>query len=292
MPCYKPLLAYRVAGGGVSFDPRDKGRGETIELPCGRCIGCRLARSEAWAVRCVHEASLWDVNSFVTLTYDEAHFPPFGQLLYRDFQLFMKRLRFERRPARIRFFMGGEYGEELARPHFHAILFNCGFPDREPWSKGLYRSRELERHWPYGFSSIGDVTFESAAYVARYCVSKVTGDGALVHYGVVDPSTGELVERVPEFGHMSLKPGIGSEWLEKYRSDVYPDGTVVMRGRQCKPPKFYDRRFKREDPDGYEALCYLRDSFARAHAGDNTRERLGVREVVARARVNLKKGSI
>lgn len=290
MPCYHPLIAYRLASGAVVFVERGDVV-STLELPCGQCIGCRLERSRQWAVRCMHEAQLHRHNAFVTLTYDDSHLPLSGSLVYSDFQLFMKRLR--KRLGRVRFYMAGEYGSENWRPHFHALLFGCEFPDLYYWrTKGrnkLYRSAMLEELWTAGSSEVGEVTFQSASYVARYCMEKVTGDPAAMHYAVVDPRTGEMVQRVPEFNHMSLKPGIGAEWLEKYREDVYPSGLCVVNGRQMRPPKFYDRRFKREDPDAYEALCFVRDEIARAHRGDNTVERLGDKELVARARVALLK---
>ena len=74
MPCYSPLQGFRSkspgsAGGfGIVFD-RSLSLGQTMSVPCGQCIGCRLDRSKSWAIRCVHEASLHDVNCFITLTY-------------------------------------------------------------------------------------------------------------------------------------------------------------------------------------------------------------------------------
>ena len=70
-------------------------------------------------------------------------------------------------------------------------------------------------------SCIGDVSFQSAAYIARYCVQKVTGQLAESHYRVITED-GEIIDREPEFNHMSLKPGIGAEWLKRYKSDVFP----------------------------------------------------------------------
>lgn len=206
MPCFHPLRAHQDADGSVFFVERH-GRDSVrqLELACGQCAGCRLERSRQWAVRCVHEASLYARNAFVTLTYAEDP----GTLCYRDFQLFMKRLRKTGRKAR--FFVCGEYGESFGRAHFHACLFNCSFEDQYYWrSSGagfrLFRSAELERLWPHGHAEIGEVTFESAAYVARYVMKKVTGQLSDVHYD----------GREPEFCHMSLKPGIGGAWLDRF----------------------------------------------------------------------------
>lgn len=265
---------------------------ESLQLRCGRCVGCRLERSRQWAVRCIHEASLHEDNCFITLTYDEFHVAP--SLVYRDFQLFMKRLR--KRAPGVRFFMCGEYGDEGGRPHFHACLFGFRFPDQVFFMESgagsrVYTSAVLSRLWPFGFTSIGDVTFESAAYVARYVMKKITGDAAAEHYKRVDEDTGELVDCVPEFCHMSLKPGIGAGWFDKFHKDVYPRGFCVVNGVRVSPPKYYDRRYKRMDDDGFADLTMRRDQLARSKYLDNTDERLVVKEVVAEATVSfLKRG--
>lgn len=232
-------------------------------------------------------------NCMVTLTFDDLHLPL--SLDYSLFQDFMKRLRKHCGPKRVRFFMSGEYGERFARPHFHALLFGYDFPDRIYFSKSpsgasVFTSVLLSRLWRLGFSSVGDVTFESAAYVARYVMKKVTGDPAVEHYSVVDQDTGELVQRVPEFCHMSLKPGIGARWLLKYQSDVYPDGYVVVNGRRVKPPRYYDKRFKRVDEGEFSELVARREFDAQGRRADNTDARLVVKEQVTAARLrNLKR---
>jgi len=272
-------------------------------LSCGQCIGCRLKRSREWAIRCVHEASLSDVNCFITLTYDSP--PPGNSLRYKDFQDFMKRLRFKFRQFTIRFYMCGEYGEEFDRPHMHAILFGFDFLDRTYWSKSpggakMYRSKTLEELWPFGFSSVGAVTFESAAYVARYCLKKMTGSRAAAHYRTVDIETGEVLDRVPEFNKMSLKPGIGADWLERFTSDVYPKGVVVRPGgAEFGAPRYYDKLFQRftESPDHPDYLLPDVVEFGRfleglKHKDHQTPERLAVREKVALAKGKQLKRSI
>lgn len=298
MACYHPLQAFQCVDGSVVFQER-AGRDSirTLALPCGRCVGCRLERSRQWAIRCVNESSLQEDNCFITLTYRPEDLPEFASLRYRDFQLFMKRLRKAAPGRRIRFFMCGEYGENFGRPHFHACLFGFNFPDRifdrESGSGArVDRSQLLERLWPFGFSSVGDVTFESAAYVARYCMKKVVGQDAELHYARLDPDTGEVFRRVPEFCHMSLKPGIGARWLDRFVTDVYPSGLMVVNGMQVKPPKYYDRRFRRMDLDAFEVLCAERDALARANFSDNTDARLAVKEQVTAARVGFLKRTI
>ena len=158
MACYRPLRAYalRNAEGKMQVSFKRKIGYEPIWLPCGQCIGCRLERSRQWAMRCMHEAQMYDRNCFVTLTYDDEHLPPNGSLNKRDFQLFMKRLR-KRYGSGIRYYQCGEYGELLGRPHHHAILFNFDFDDKVLWSVRdgvrLYRSASLEQLWPHGYSN-------------------------------------------------------------------------------------------------------------------------------------------
>jgi len=295
------MPAFRRDDGSVTFVERGA-LSASFFLPCGQCIGCRLKRSREWAIRCVHEASLNDVNCFLTLTYDDSKVVMWS-LFYDHFQDFIKRLRARFSNVRVRFYMCGEYGDEFKRPHYHALLFGFDFLDKVPLSKSpggsqMYRSPVLEELWPYGFSSVGAVTFESAAYVARYCTKKITGSPSLSHYQIVDTETGEVrFDRAPEFSHMSLKPGIGADWLARYRTDVYPAGKVVRwGGASFNAPRYYDeliRRFDENtdsiDNDLAEYSRYLESLKGAAH---QTPERLAVREKVAKAALGQLKRSI
>lgn len=310
MACYRPLTAYRTVGGEVVF--RERGDIlQTLELPCGQCIGCRLERSRQWAIRIMHEAQCWDRSLFVTLTYAEA--PP--KLVYSHFQKFMKRLRRHYDGRTIRFFVAGEYGEALQRPHFHACLFNLELDDLKRWNyssgsivpnlasfgyahdlqRGGVRaeppvywiSQTLERLWGHGFCLVGELTFESAAYCARYIVDKVTGDESFGYYAQVDPETGELTEGVPEFCQMSRRPGIGYNWLQRFKEQAYSLDRVVVRGVPCQVPRYYLR--KCEDDLVLEEIKYKRYLTAQERKADNTPERLAVREKVAKARNALNK---
>lgn len=292
MPCYHPLKAMRSASGVVVLP--GYATVFNLQLPCGQCIGCRLERSRQWAVRCLHEASLHEHNCFVTLTYDDAHCPPDGGLHHRDFQLFMKRLRKRYPSNNIRYYMCGEYGGEYGRPHFHAILYNVNFGDYTLWRKSnsgasLYRSKTLESLWTFGFSSIGDVTFESAAYVARYIMKKQTGHNATDKYRAVNIETAEIIERRPEYNSMSLKPGIGASWFKKYKSDVFPHDRVVVDGVPTKPPRYYDKLLKAVDSDLYDEIKNKRVLDNAETYKDNTPQRLNAKELVTNAKLLLLK---
>lgn len=294
MPCYHPIQAFQIIQpDGTKSRPffaervpdlSAFGKVVPIPIPCGRCIGCRLERSRQWAMRCVQEASLYKQNSFITLTYNDETVPADYSLKKRDWQLFMKRLRKAYPEKKIRFFACGEYGEHTFRPHYHAILFNHQFDDRERITKEtengivtLYQSPKLNEIWGKGYASSGDMTFESAAYVARYCLKKINGPEADAHY----------FGREPEFSLMSRMPGIGANWLKKFRKDVYPNDICFARGKPCKPPKYYDDQLKKID----EALFNLIKDARRPEydperymAGDESLSRLLDREKAVKAR--------
>jgi hypothetical protein len=292
--CYRPMDAWApLDGGPISFSEIKDSR--EIRLKCGNCLGCRLERRDMWALRCYCESKMHRDNCFITLTYDDEHLPMHGSLCYRDFQLFMMRLR-KRCGSGIRFFMCGEYGENFDRPHFHALLFGHRFDDITP-ANGVfshsrcYRSETLEKLWTKGFSTVGEVTFASARYTAAYCVKKVTGPLAEEHYKRVDTRTGEIVTVTPEFAHMSLKPGIGFTYLEKYWRDMYMTGhnAVIVDGKKKKIPRYFDKRMDDLLPLFMDDIEFQRQLAAEPFAVDNTRERLQVREIVESARVKFEK---
>uniref|UniRef100_UPI00404773E8 rolling circle replication-associated protein n=1 Tax=Mariniflexile sp. TaxID=1979402 RepID=UPI00404773E8 len=298
MPCFHPITAYQSQDGAVHFHESKRLQSvRTLNLPCRGCRGCRLERSRQWAVRIMHEAALHPANCFITLTYSADTLPENQSLNYRDFQLFFKRLRKHYTGRTLRFYMCGEYGEQFDRPHFHACIFNLDFPDKvflalTKNGDTLYRSPTLEKLWPHGHSSLGNLTFKSAAYVARYIFKKITGNMAQSFYSQMNPVTGEIYQKTPEFNHMSRRPGIGANWLKKYYSDVYPDAFLVVNGSKQKPPRFYDEALKKVDPDLHHQLQYERHLHAQERYLDNTDARLAVREAVALAQTKTLKRSL
>lgn len=296
MPCYHPWKAFQARDGGPVSTIERRQHERSLWLPCGQCVGCRLERSRQWAVRCMHETATQDLSAFVTLTYDEAFLPPLGSLDPSHLQLFFKRLRKHQAPAKIRYFAAGEYGEE-GRPHYHAIIWGSSFPDYRQIAgagdRALYASQTLTDLWGMGHVTVGQVTFESAAYVARYCVKKITGDLQWSHYAVYDSDTGEFLGyRTPEFSRMSLKPGIGAAWLDKFKCDVFPHGRVEVRGHFATAPRYYDKLYDQVDPGALSEVKAKRELVAYSRRSETTEERLAVREAVATARLNLKNRSL
>lgn len=302
MPCYHPITGYRGRKPGPSgktpivFDIGDS-CGIKIKLPCGQCIGCRLERSRQWAVRLTHEAQLHADSLFVTLTYDEEHLPADGNLNKKHFQDFMKRLRWHFSEQDIKFFHCGEYGERFARPHYHAALYGINFDDRLQYSERngvrLDYSKQLEEIWGKGFASVGELTFESAAYIARYCTKKITGDKADEHYQRIT-EYGELVQVEPEYTTMSRggrtkKGGIARGWFDEYGNEVFPHDEVISRGHPAKPPRYYDKLYEAAHARKFAEVKRRRTAAINEH--ENTPARLRVRETCAKARLSQMKRS-
>lgn len=302
MACYYPITGYKSklvnpsGKRGIVFNKRDGFEDLPVTINCGQCVGCRLEKSRQWAIRCIHESKLHEENSFLTLTYDNEHLPHDGSLNKHHHQKFMKRLRKKNSGKKIRFFHCGEYGDNTSRPHYHTLLFGHDFKDKiqisETQGTPLYVSEELNQLWGKGFCTIGAVTFESAAYVARYVLKKITGVNAEEHYQSLDPYTGEVHQIKPEYITMSRRPGIGHDWLKEFESDVYPLDEVIVRGKPMKPPRYYDTLMELKNPEGIEHIKRARREAAEAHKDNQTQERLAVRERVAKARISQRKRSL
>ncbi len=286
MACNAPLTAWQsrektpLGKRGVTFDIHQGYSDMPINIACGTCTGCKLARARNWALRCTHEASLYDFNSFITLTYNDENLPKQNEIPTLEpehFVLFMKKLR-KRRTNKIRFLQAGEYGQ-LGRPHHHALLFNCHFPDRTAWRETsnytIYRSKELEELWDKGHSEIGEVNFESAGYIARYTIK----------------NTQQIKGRIPEYMTMSRRPGIGKDWLKKYISDVYPSDEIITNsGTKLRPPRYYDNQLEKINPK------LLKEIKANRIATISPESKSGLRytatEKIQRAQAQLKGGTL
>lgn len=302
MACFHPLQAYQTDDGMVLF--HDKKGGRSLELPCGQCLGCRLERSRQWAMRMVNEAQMHSNNCFITLTYNPENLPPDCGLIKSDFQKFMKRLRRAYDHKQIRFYHCGEYGDQTNRPHYHAILFNHNFDDwtylfDSPSGSPIYTSPTLEKIWNHGFVTIGEVSFESAAYIARYCVKKINGplkehineETGLRHYERINSFTGEISEVLQEYSTMSRRPGIGHSWISTYTTDCYPKDYTNIHGISMKPPKYYDRYLESIDPIMYDDIKAGR-MLSLSQSADNTVSRLAAREIVKTAQFSKLKRSL
>lgn len=298
MSCTNLLQAKRCLDGSIRFVKCNRDvflrflkfqPDEHFFLPCKRCISCRMNYSREWAIRCMHEASLHENNIFLTLTYDHEFLPEGMTLVKKDVQDFMKRLRERVLPSPlpeghpgIRVFYCGEYGEKKKRPHYHLCLFNFFPSDARLHNRvegyNLFTSAFLEDVWGKGFCPFGSVTFQSAAYTARYICKKIYGDDAESYYD----------GRVPEFSEPSRSPGLAYEWISKFWKDVYPRDYCRYKDEyKCKPPRYYDEFMKKFHPDVFEEVMTSRKANALLKGfEDHTIERMKVKAAVRQSRFN------
>lgn len=203
-------------------------------VPCRVCMECRLDYTKTWAVRVMNEASCYNNNCFITLTYNDENRP--GDLIKADLQKFFKRLR-KHLSLPIRYFACGERGGQFGREHFHAIIFNW-YPGDTYYDKYCqeYRSPTLEKLWPFGFSTVGDVSFNSARYVASYIVKQHRGK---------DKGYYEENGLHPEFVIMSN--GIGKKFCENHKKQLRALGYLPSNGYKVPLPRYYEQKLFNEE---------------------------------------------
>lgn len=283
MACYHPLKAFPIGfhesgkpkykivsyKTDVAFDYYGNPVYDAIEIPCGRCIGCRLAYSRQWADRCMLELIYHEESWFVTLTYNDEHLPishpvdlETGEVLEhinnatlnkRDVQLFLKRLRKNyQHDNHLMYFCAGEYGSTTYRPHYHLIIFGLKLDDLVPYKQHengymYYNSPFLDKCWQHkGHVVIGRVNWDTCAYTARYIMKKQYGDAAEIY---------QRYNIVPEFTLMSRKPAIGKKYFEDNVDEIFSTEKIFLAtdegGISIKPPRYYERLFEHDFPDEY-----------------------------------------
>lgn len=232
-----------------------------LVVPCGKCLECVRSASVEWAFRILDECSLYEHNCFITLTYNNDNLPDDLSVHKGEHQRFMKRLRKALAPLKIRFFVSGEYGKKLMRPHYHYIIFNW-FPDDAVFFKfdkkgtKLFRSKLLETVWTKGFSSVGEVTYDTALYAAKYLQKFQFQNSTREFLWQSSEHSYESVQILPPFVLMSNRPGIG--YNKVYDVNLNTD-RIYYRGRYTKIPRYYLKVMER---DG----IYLDDFKARRKA--------------------------
>ena len=200
------------------------------QIPCGKCIGCKLSKSQDWATRVMLEAKEYgDRNAFLTLTYDDGHLPKDGKVTKREMQLFIKKLR-KAYGNGLRICYCGEYGSITKRPHYHMLILNINIQNQKRWNKVLTTSQDIDKIWGKGNVLIGKVTFQSAAYVARYQVKSVGFDDG-------------------SFFVTPRRPGLGYDYYAK-NGQIFGNGKIYMagnKGNQFSIPKYFKRKLREED---------------------------------------------
>lgn len=286
MACYHPKYAYYTPGEKLAFikyNPKDAKPWfvesyngtyhELLRIPCGSCVGCRLAYSKDWANRCVCESLNYDKSSnwFLTLTYDDENVPVSKKgaltLLPNEITSYMKNLR---RQAEywynikgIRFFACGEYGSKTLRPHYHILVFNCPVPrgnivGHNKIGDPFFDTELFKDTWNKGHSVVGEFNYLTAAYTARYILKKQKQTESLVY--------SDLGIK-PEFTRMSLKPGIGVDYFMKNYDSIYENDEIILppvngKANVSKPPKIFDRKYKDIDIQRYTEVKDKRKELA------------------------------
>ena len=312
MSCFHPLYGFKSSSGRWLSKTNDV-FAEPMTVPCGQCTGCRSEYSRQWAMRIMHETTLKPDNCFITLTYDKENLPQNNSLEKKAFPKFIRSLRQKNKGTKIRYYACGEYGDNFGRPHYHAILFNYFPNDVVPLTKDLYTSKEISDSWlNQGFISVGNVTFDSAAYVSSYVDKKIKGKDKVSHYILYDPQTGELAEpnsshleiqnyikrgfkwlKEPEFSLMSRGgrngKGIAYKWFDKYKNDAYPSDSLHINGTKMKPPKYYDSQYEILYPEEMQKIKLKRAEKIEETAHLFTSDSLAAAEHTHKARQKIYK---
>lgn len=254
--CFSPLKGYRGRNG---FHSKKHGSWELpLHVPCGACLGCRLNKAADWSTRIAHEASLHDKNTWVTLTYSPEKLPEAGTLVKRHVQNFIHYLRKHTARHGIRYFAVGEYGSESKRPHYHITLFNFDFEDKvhhKNTFRGhpLYTSELLSKCWSHGHAIIGDLNIKTAKYTAEYVMKTVKGPLAKTAYRT-HYEDGTYKDISPPFALSSRRPGLGHDFYQKHKDEMYRDLEVMIPevGMAPRIPSYYDFLLAKEDPEKWE----------------------------------------
>lgn len=234
-------------------------------VACGQCGACRYNKAKEYAIRIMNELVYYDDATFLTLTYDDDHLPDDLSLSKREFQLFMKRFRRDLGGKKVRFFASGEYGDKGKRrinPHYHVILFGVSptddiFKDHKPDKKGFKVKLDS---WDKGNCFVGDVTYDSACYVASYTCKKLLAFGNKIPY-----SKNSYVDMglLPPFLLMSRRPGIGSHYLENNAERIRRREYLIGKnGKHVAVPRYYRDKLKMmRVGESYARLKQERDEY-------------------------------
>ena len=173
------LNVKKIKKNGEYFDSNPMhNQGEQYEVDtyqkCGVCIECMNEKAIAWSIRNHWESQDIEKKCFITLTYNTQNMQKNKNLLiYRDFQLWLKRFRFAIAPTKIRYYYAGEYGTKNGRAHWHVIIYGW---EGEKWkvvdvSKSgfyVYREKTVQKTWDKGWTYIQEFNPNEIPYIALY----------------------------------------------------------------------------------------------------------------------------
>jgi len=232
--CNSPIIGYKYGkteNGKTNIVFKSPFAGcPAIQLPCGRCMACRIEKTRQWGLRAEHEAKFHDENCFITLTYRPEDLPP--TLEKRPLQLFIKKLRKRIYPIKIKYIASGELGDNYDNPHYHICLFgympdDCSYLYARDGNK-YYISKLIEKLWPYGFHTITDLNFNTARYTAKYAIKKELG----------------VKEKTRPAEFFVWSQGIGQAHIDKYGYDMAVKGQTYANNHSCALPRYYKEKIK------------------------------------------------
>lgn len=248
LQCINPLKAGFDRAGSITYSSKKADPGQVgFQFECRKCLPCRLNIAREKSIRAFHESQMHENNIFLTLTYDDDHLESY-RLIYEHFQKFMQDLRdfvgYDDKSKKISYMVTGEYGEKNKRPHWHALIFNWAPSDPDlkyTTERGdrVFRSKTVDSLWSRGAAEFGNVTLDSASYVARYAAKKLVHgrDQAHDYHPIHKTSKGRA---------------IGRSWIEKYWKHTFENGFVVLpNGELSKIPRYYVDWLKKQMPDLY-----------------------------------------
>lgn len=287
MQCIKPIRIFK----NISRIEYPDG----LEVPCGKCIACRIKKRKEWSIRMLHELESHENAIFITLTYDEDHLPPFSSLEKKELQKFFKRLRkkLSYQKRRIRHYSCGEYGDQTQRPHYHSIIFGM--------SLSISDKLLIDESWTNGLIHYGLAEPDSMRYVAQYIDKKFTGELADTEY--------KQKNREPVFRLLSL--GLGKNYVDKNADQITQNMFITVNGVKQSLPRYYINRLGLESQKDqayikecdlvshYSGFDYSRDEAYRILSPDEVRRiEDGIRDAKLQhgknleAKIGLKKSKI
>ena len=324
-------------------------------IKCRKCEECKFDYASEWGIRCAHEYQMSTCGAFITLTIDDTRAHLFNQEknikqyckkcvkgnryirypisytlckgLILDFVKKLRDLLYKRYGVSIRYFGCGEYGSNGDRPHYHILIYNYNFPDRQfigYTKKGFpyYYSEELFNAWNYGICTVQDLDVKTCFYTAKYCLKKLkfTDDIQLQeqYYGreqeFLFMSKGNCQSNRCDFideiiknckGMKSLRDltnpyckfcsktrgGIGYSWFLRYKDDVLKKGFITLDGIKYSIPKYYLSLLKLTDSEKYDnykvRILNEIDKFEEIKPNDRSQQHLDVRKKINKARLKL-----
>lgn len=269
MKCLFPLSALRStkinpATGKkpviLSSNPKEGYTDQKLDLPCGKCLHCRINRTREWAIRASHEAALYpaDQNHFVLLTYNDENLPADGGLNKIHVKKFLDRLRADAAWKGIkspRTFGCGEYGSKTSRPHYHINIFGLPLDDRvylkNLKQNKLYTSQYLTKKWQLGAVTLSPFSHLTAQYTAKYIIKALWAEDSQV-----GGEEGEARQQLPPEARIatSTHPGLGAQFLDRYAESIVSLGACEIDGAMAPIPSYYKKLLQKNHPNLYKKL--------------------------------------